>query len=91
MSRQLVGQKVYENNTSDSRVNIILYDPDDERWCCFIARNQLTKASAFGFLHFFHHLRDVGVQSVYTQRTYELPTIKLWRMDIEFNCRLSSR
>jgi len=87
LSLQLAGRLIYENKNPDSIVEIILYDQEDDRWCCFIARNLMTEASAFGFLHFLHHLRDVGVCKVYLKQS-GLLDINRRRVDILINHRL---
>lgn len=62
ISQKLVGQLIYENQAESACVDIKLIRFDILR--CFVARNRLTMESAFGLLHFFHHLRDVGILDV---------------------------
>jgi len=72
-----VSHLIYENKTPDSIVEIQLYDHVDKHYCCFIARNLMTEASALGLLHFFHHLRDVGLEDVlvHSDRSTDIPVV----------------
>jgi len=93
-SRQLIGQLIYLDKDPDSLVEIhvrrICKNYKEHANICFVARNRMTEASAFGLLHLLHHLRDAGIRNVYMSYATYGNAESTWQMDIDLNPSIQS-